>query len=145
MFLGSVIFLLGAYISVWISLVAMCIIAYANYKSVLLLQNIYKSSPLDDLEDAFWILRSFQISIVANILMIISLFIQPLQNIAIAVSFFMFCIFLTFAVGQRMIPFFSHSMSQKIHTLLKQYLCFLFLKLCFLLLILTTILNLWKF
>lgn len=113
MFLGSVIFLLGAYISVWISLVAMFIIAYANYKSVLLLQNIYKSSPLDDLEDAFWILRSFQISIVANILMIISLFIQPLQNIAIAVSFFMFCIFLTFAVGQRMIPFFSHSMSQK--------------------------------
>ena len=113
MLLGSVIFLLGAYLSVWISLGAMFIITYANYKSVDLLQKIYRTSPIDDLDDAYWILRSFQISVIANILMIISLFIQPIQDIAIAVSFFMFGIFLTFAVGQRMIPFFSHSMSQK--------------------------------
>ena len=113
MLIGSIFFIIGAFLSKFITLLAMIIILFANYKIVFTLQNIFNKSTSQNLEDAFWILRGLQFGLAGNILMIISLFLPILENFAIAISFFMFIIFLTFAVGQRMIPFFSHSMEIK--------------------------------
>ncbi|WP_188108597.1 NnrS family protein [Sulfurimonas lithotrophica] len=110
---GFILFLIGALTHVTILLIATTLIIYGNYLIVKKLKKLFENSTAANLEDPFWMLRAFKFGLAGNILMVISIFIPVIQQFAIALSFFMFLIFLTFAVGQRMIPFFSHSMEEK--------------------------------
>ena len=111
--LGSILFTIGVFTSYILVLASMIIIAFGHYKIVYKLREMFDNSEAANLEDPFWILRAFKFGLYGNILMIASTLITPLTNFAIIYSFFMFLIFLTFSVGQRMIPFFSHSMEEK--------------------------------
>jgi len=112
---GSVLFVLGSIFSMIVLVLSTFILLYANYKIVSKLYAIYSNSQASNLEDAYWILRAFQFGLVGNFLMILSLYFPSFSQFCIVFSFFMFVIFLTFSVAQRMIPFFSHSMQPKDH------------------------------
>ena len=60
-----------------------------------------------------FILGANHIGLFAHLLFIISIFIPAILNTAINSAFYLYLIFLAFSVGQRMIPFFSHSFAQK--------------------------------
>ncbi|MCW9026761.1 MAG: NnrS family protein [Thiovulaceae bacterium] len=110
---GALLFLIGALTSKIILLIGSLFILFGNYKIVFQLKELFTKSTAANLEDPFWMLRAFKFGLVGNALMLVSIFIAPIEQFAISLSFFMFLIFLTFAVGQRMIPFFSHSMEEK--------------------------------
>jgi len=110
---GSIFFTIGIFTSYFLVVASMFIIAFGHYKIVSKLRDMYDNSESENLEDPFWILRAFKFGLYGNILMIISIFIPSIANFSMVYSFFMFLIFLTFSVGQRMIPFFSHSMEEK--------------------------------
>lgn len=111
--LATIFYIIGSFIHISILAIGMLFSLYANYKIVAKLREIYISSSASNLEDSFWILRSNYFGITGHILFIISIYFTALQNFAIIFSFFMYLIFLTFSVGQRMIPFFSHSIEEK--------------------------------
>jgi len=66
-----------------------------------------------DKSDSFWILNANYFGLFGNLLFILSYFLPIVLSTAINISFYMYLIFLAFSVGQRMIPFFSHSFAQK--------------------------------
>lgn len=110
---GSILFTIGIFTSLVLVLASMIVIAFGHYKIVYKLREMFNNSEAANLEDPFWILRAFKFGLYGNIMMIISVLLPELTNFAIMYSFFMFLIFLTFSVAQRMIPFFSHSMEEK--------------------------------
>ena len=110
---GSLFLIIGLFTSFYIVLASMIVIAFGHYKIVQKLKELFTKSEAANLEDPFWILRAFKFGLYGNILMIISTFVHPIEHFAVTYSFYMFLIFLTFSVGQRMIPFFSHSMEEK--------------------------------
>ncbi len=79
------------------------------------LYDIYKNGNSVNKKDPFWILIAFCFGLAGNVFFIISNFISfgNIVDIAVNLSFYMYLIFLTFSVAQRMIPFFSHSMEPK--------------------------------
>ena len=128
---GSLLFTLGLFVSFYIVLLSMLVIAYGHYLIVAKLSQLFNNSTATSLEDPFWILRAFKLGLIGNILMIVSTLFEPLTSFAIFFSFFMFLIFLTFAVGQRMIPFFSHSMEEKDERFVSTVFIFFILKTIF--------------
>jgi len=110
---GNLFFIIGLFASFYLILASMIIIAFGHYKIVAKLKEIFDKSEAANLEDPFWMLRAFKFGLYGNIMMIISTLYHPLEHFAVTYSFYMFLIFLTFSVGQRMIPFFSHSMEEK--------------------------------
>ena len=116
---GSLLFLIGSFISHIVLLIGMAILFLAQVFIVLKLQEIYLSGHAADKKDAFWILIAQYFGLLGHILFIelelnhyIGLDIN-LLNVAVNISFYMYLIFLAFAVAQRMIPFFSHSFAAK--------------------------------
>lgn len=77
------------------------------------LYNIYKTSTFPDKTDSYWILTGIGMGVIAHLAMIVSLVFKPLFPFGITVGVFLYLLFSAFAVGQRMIPFFSHSFAQK--------------------------------
>jgi len=128
--LASILFLTGAFYSDLLIVTAMSISLISQYFIVLKLQNIYKISMAEDKSDSFWILNANYFGLFANLLFIVSIYISAVLPIAINISFYMYLIFLAFSVGQRMIPFFSHSFAVKNEN---------FVKIIFVLFILKTI------
>ena len=111
--IGTVLFLVGAFTSLYLVTIAMGILFISQLFIVLKLREIYKSGLASDKSDSFWILTANYFGLLANLLFIFSLFIPSILSIAINVSFYLYVIFLAFSVGQRMIPFFSHSFAVK--------------------------------
>ena len=110
---ASLLFVLGALFSNYLLTLAMLIAFISQFFIILKLTVIYKNANTPDKEDSFWILGANHIGLLAHLLFIISLFIPALLNAAINGAFYLYLIFLAFSVGQRMIPFFSHSFAQK--------------------------------
>ncbi|WP_455757450.1 NnrS family protein [Sulfurimonas sp.] len=110
---GSLVFLTGVFINELIMNLGMWILFTSQVFIVLKLHHIFKTGLSDQKEDPHWILMAQYFGIIAHILFLISQFGLGFENVAIKVSFYMYIIFLTFAVGQRMIPFFSHSREEK--------------------------------
>lgn len=125
---GSILFTIGIFTSYILVLASMLIIAFGHYKIVYKLREMFDNSEAANLEDPFWILRAFKFGLYGNVMMIIATLVTPLTNFAIIYSFFMFLIFLTFSVGQRMIPFFSHSMEEKDERFVSTVFVFFFIK-----------------
>ena len=111
--LASLLFLVGIFSSVTLLLGAMIISLTAQVFIVFKLKNIYETGMAADKSDSFWILNANYFGLFGNFLFILSLFIPEILPIAINISFYMYLIFLSFSVGQRMIPFFSHSFAVK--------------------------------
>ncbi len=116
---GSLLFLIGAFVSHIILLLGMAILFLAQIFIVLKLQEIYLNGQAADKKDAFWILTAQYFGLLGHILFIelelnyyIGLDIN-LLSVAVNISFYMYLIFLAFSVAQRMIPFFSHSFAPK--------------------------------
>ena len=117
--LGSLLFLIGSFVSHIVLLSGMAILFLAQIFIVLKLQEIYLNGTATDKKDAFWILTAQYFGLLGHILFLelelnhyIGLDIN-LISIAVNISFYMYLIFLTFSVAQRMIPFFSHSFAAK--------------------------------
>ncbi len=111
--IGNVLFIIGLFIHFYLILASMLLLIFGHYKIVTKLRTLFDKSDAANLEDPFWILRAFKFGLYGNILMVLSTVFHPLEHFAVTFSFYMFLIFLTFSVGQRMIPFFSHSMEAK--------------------------------
>ena len=111
--IGTILFLVGAFTSLYLVVIAMGILFISLVFIVLKLREIYKSGLASDKSDSFWILTANYFGLLANLLFIFSLFIPSILSTAINISFYLYIIFLAFSVGQRMIPFFSHSFAAK--------------------------------
>ncbi|SFV54222.1 NnrS protein involved in response to NO [hydrothermal vent metagenome] len=110
---ASVLFILGALFWNYLLTFAMLTAFVSQFFIILKLTVIYKNANTPDKEDSFWILGANHIGLFAHLLFIISIFIPAILNTAINSAFYLYLIFLAFSVGQRMIPFFSHSFAQK--------------------------------
>ena len=111
--LGSVLFVTGSFISTELTVLGMLVTFIAQLLIVLKLHTIYKSGQAPDKKDSFWILNANYFGLFGNVFFMLSLYVPETLNAAINISFYLYIIFLAFSVGQRMIPFFSHSFAQK--------------------------------
>jgi len=111
--LASIVFIGGSFINFNIALLGMIISFISQSFIVLKLHTMYKAGISPDKKDSFWILNANYFGLFGNAFFILSLFVPAAQNAAINISFYLYLIFLAFSVGQRMIPFFSHSFAQK--------------------------------
>ncbi len=114
-FLGSLLFIAGALTSHVFLIFAMVLLLVSQVFIVLKLQNIFNAGLAPDKSDSFWILIAQYFGLGAHLLFLIVLIFQLQQILptAIYMAFYLYLIFLAFSVGQRMIPFFSHSWAQK--------------------------------
>jgi len=109
----SLLFILTAFTSAIATSFTMFLIFITQFFIVKKLHQIYKEGQAPDKSDSFWILSASYFGLGANALFVIAQFFPPLLPIAINIAFYLYLIFLAFSVGQRMIPFFSHSFAQK--------------------------------
>jgi len=112
---GSLLFVLGAFTNSLISVASMLILFIAQIFIVMQLQKIFNSGRAPDKTDSLWILVANYFGLAGHSLFIAAtLFgLYELIPTAINITFYLYLIFLAFSVGQRMIPFFSHSWAEK--------------------------------
>ena len=115
---GSILFIYGAFSFILVMQLAMLILFISQGFIVYKLHSIFKKGKASDKKDAFWILFANYLGLLGHSLFIVSNFSVEIQSLAINISFYLYLIFLTFVVGQRMIPFFSHSYEIKDEKLL---------------------------
>lgn len=111
--LASLLFIGGAFTGESLSIIAMVLSFICQVFTVAKLQNIYKTGVAADKFDSFWILNANYFGIFGNFLFILSFYVVEILPIAVNISFYMYLIFLALSVGQRMVPFFSHSFAVK--------------------------------
>lgn len=117
--IGAVLFFIGSLLSEWMVLFAMVAVLFAHAMAIFTLHWVYKigQSPLK--QDPYWVLVAHGIAITAHLAWMISYGVSLIWDFHAWFSFIMpvivnfFLVFLTFAVAQRMIPFFSHSQVSK--------------------------------
>ncbi len=110
---GTFLFVLGAFVNYNIVMLSMLVLFISQAFIVYKLHTIYKNSVAPAKEDQFWIMMGQYFGLFSHFLFLISLAFHNIQNLAIVLSFYMYLIFLTFSVAQRMIPFFAHSFEEK--------------------------------
>lgn len=79
------------------------------------LLSIYKKAQNSYLNDPFWILVALGFGLLAHLLLIIALLSESfwLLELSKLIATYLFLIFLTLIVAQRMVPFFSHSHAER--------------------------------
>jgi len=114
---GSILFLLGAIFSNTLIVFGMLIVLIAQLGAGNILLSIYNASPMHQSEksDQYWILIAIAVGLVAHLFFILSFWIIELHTISIQLAVYLYLFLVTFTVGQRMIPFFSHAPIEK-HT-----------------------------
>jgi uncharacterized protein involved in response to NO len=112
---ASLLFFLGALFNSSLLEIAMIILFSAQIFGVKKLREIYKEGKAADKSDSFWILNALYFGLFGHLLFLLTqIFSLPILFLsAVNISFYLYLIFLAFSVGQRMIPFFSHSWAQK--------------------------------
>lgn len=119
-YLGSILFLLGSIVSPILSAMGVILVFTGHVKGMLILKNIYTTSIMEDKHDIYWILHAMQFGVIAHLLFIIGeLFYVPFIGLSMEIATYLYLFLLTFAVAQRMVPFFSHCMVDKNTKLLK--------------------------
>jgi uncharacterized protein involved in response to NO len=111
--LSSILFLVGSFFSLWIVVLGMFLNFISQFFVVYKLYTIYQAGKNPDKSDSFWILNASYIGLFANFLFILSIYFPSILPSAVNISFYLYLVFLAFSVGQRMIPFFSHSFAPK--------------------------------
>ena len=110
---GVGLFIFGVFTSLYVTIFAMVILFVSHLFVVLKLQNIFKNALSKESEDPFWILFAQKFGLFGHLLFILGVAGLGVDTFAITISFYLYLVFLTFVVGQRMIPFFSHSTEAK--------------------------------
>jgi len=110
---GSLLFLIASFINIYMVSASMLLLFVSQAFIVSKLHQIYKGGLAPDKSDSFWILSANYFGLFGSLFFIVSLFVPAVINSAINISFYLYIIFLAFSVGQRMIPFFSHSFAAK--------------------------------
>ena len=114
--IGALFFTLGAFLHISLIYLGTIFLLSANILIVYQLYTIYQNGRMPkDYGDSFWILMGFVFSLISHLLFIAN-FIAPsplLYTLAIKEGIYLYLVFVAFAVGQRMVPFFSHSMVEK--------------------------------
>lgn len=119
-YIGATLFILGSIVSAFLSAVGMIILFVGHLSGYLILKNIYNITTMEDRHDSYWISHAMLMGVVAHFIFIIGqLFFPSMVGFSTEISTFLYLFLLTFSVGQRMIPFFSHSMVDKNMPLLK--------------------------
>ncbi len=111
--LGTLLFVLGAFVNFYIVIASMLVLFVSQSFIVYKLHTIYTHSVVPAKEDQYWIMMAQYFGMFAHFLFLLSLGFEALQNLAVTLSFYMYLIFLTFSVAQRMVPFFAHSFEEK--------------------------------
>lgn len=112
--IGTIIFLSGMLLFSPLIVLGGLILFAGHLFSVINLRMIYRYGSSPDKTDPFWLLISHMAGIISHILFIIGITYNIfdinfiLQPLAISIGVYLYLIFLTFVVAQRMIPFFSH-------------------------------------
>ncbi|WP_152183738.1 NnrS family protein [Sulfurimonas indica] len=112
---GTLLFVVGAFANVYLAASAMLLLFISQVFIVYKLQKIYNVGHAPDKKDSYWILIAQYFGLAGHLLFIIAtLFsLYTLIPTAINITFYLYLIFLAFSIGQRMIPFFSHSWAEK--------------------------------
>ncbi len=119
-YLGSAIFVLGSIASPVLSAIGMIMVFVGHVMGILILKNIYTKTTMEDKHDIYWILLAMKFGVFAHFLYIVAqLFYMPLMGLSMEISIYLYLFLLTFSVAQRMVPFFSHSMTGRNDHLLK--------------------------
>ncbi len=105
--LGTVLFLFGAVFSPELLYVGIALLLAANMALVYKLGEIYRKAPVAARHDPRWILLGFGMGLVAHFLYLLDF--TGVDDSAVAIALNLYLVYVTFAVGQRMVPFFSHS------------------------------------
>jgi uncharacterized protein involved in response to NO len=130
--LGIGLFLLGISLSKWLMFIGILLILSAQLYAAAIFYQIYKSSPLQDKHDQFWIQMAWVSGIFSNILFLLAFFTTlSLKPLAVLIGVYLYLLMMALSVGQRMIPFFSHVMVKRNSTLLKTIALLLALKILF--------------
>jgi len=108
---GAVLFLLGAVLSLELMYVGVAVLLMANIAIVYKLREIYTKAPEAMRHDPKWILTGFAMGLFAHFLYLLAL--AGIDDSAVAIALNLYLVYVTFAVGQRMVPFFSHSFAEK--------------------------------
>ncbi len=123
--IGATLFFVGSLTSEWIVLTAMFFLLFAHSMAIYTLFWIYKTGQSPLKQDPYWILVAHSIAIAAHGFWVIAYTMDLLWSlhnwlplITPVIVNFLF-VFLTFAVAQRMIPFFSHSQESKSNHFIK--------------------------
>ncbi len=130
---GSLLFLTGAYTTLWLLIPGVIVLILGQLYSFALFWQIYRASAMPDLHDQFWILMGFGAGIEANLLFCLYFLTdaRTLFLFAGSVGIYLFLVVTSFAVAQRMIPFFSHCMIERNKRLMPTlFLLFLLRVLC---------------
>ncbi len=109
--LGVVLFLIGALFSLELLYAGFAVLLAANTAVVYKLGEIYRQAPIAARHDPRWILAGFGMGLVAHLLYLLDF--AGVDDSAVAIALNLYLLFVTFAVGQRMVPFFSHSLVAK--------------------------------
>ncbi len=118
--LGTILFLIGSIVSPFLSALSFFLIFTAHVMGYLILNNIYRTTTMEDKHDIFWILLSMGFGVLSHFFFIMAqIFYMPLMGLASDISVYLYLFLLTFSVAQRMVPFFSHCMVEKNEKLLK--------------------------
>jgi uncharacterized protein involved in response to NO len=110
-FAGSILFYISIFTSISLNIFTIFFLFCIQLLSFRTLYNIHVKSVVKDKKDTFWILISFFIGLVSNLIFICS-FIHSdysyfLRQFAINSGFYLFIFMLIFSIAQRMVPFFS--------------------------------------
>ncbi len=114
LYFGAILFLLGGIVSSFFAAIAMFLVFLAHFMGFLILNNIYQITTMEDKHDIFWILLAMGFGVLSHFLFILAqIFYMPLMVLSTETSVYLYLFFITFAVAQRMVPFFSHCMIEK--------------------------------
>ncbi len=110
-YLGSILFALGSVASPIFSALGMFLLFFGHLQGLLILNNIYTTTKMEDKHDIYWIQLAMKFGVAAHFLYIVGqLFYSPFIGLSTEISIYLYLFLLTFSVAQRMVPFFSHSM-----------------------------------
>jgi len=125
MFLGNILFYIGALFNHYIVVLAMFLLTVSDILVAYKLNSIYESSKIQNKRDSYWILSAKYFGVLGNILFLatqLKLYFAykfNLLDIAINFSFYLYLIFLAFVVAQKMVPFFSNSLAKMSNKVLR--------------------------
>ena len=103
---GSVLFIALSFVSEIAMLLPMLMIFAGYVKLCLLLLDFQTKSTVTNKTDTTWMLRSFALGGVAQVLFMANAFI-PTYALALGMSFYLYLFFIVLAVSQKMMPFFA--------------------------------------
>lgn len=117
---GSLLTVLGTLWHPYLMAVGILIVLLSHIRIVSQLQRIYQNGYASTASsDPFWILTGFYMGLLSHLLFAVEAVTAAfgtaggLETYAAAIGIWLYLVFVAFAVAQRMVPFFSHVMTEK--------------------------------